>query len=126
VRGTPSAPNRPARPAAPELTPARKADLAASFQRGVVRGLEKSLLAAWETNPCLSLCAGGGVIRNESVRDMLQAFAHRMNVPLFLSPKEFCTDNAVMIGGLALLRLAAGEHDDLSLAAEPLSQLRIS
>ena len=66
------------------------------------------------------------MIRNESVRDMLQAFAHRMNVPLFLSPKEFCTDNAVMIGGLALLRLAAGEHDELALAAEPLSQLRIS
>ncbi len=126
VRGTPNAPNRPARPAPPELTPARKADLAASFQRGVVRGLEKSLRAAWQTHPCLSLCAGGGVIRNESVRDMLQAFAHTMNVPLFLSPKEFCTDNAVMIGGLALLRLAAGEHDDLSLAAEPLSQLRIS
>ena len=56
----------------------------------------------------------------------LQAFAHTMNVPLFLSPKEFCTDNAVMIGGLALLRLAAGEHDELALAAEPLSQLRIS
>ncbi|MCE9620284.1 MAG: tRNA (adenosine(37)-N6)-threonylcarbamoyltransferase complex transferase subunit TsaD [Planctomycetes bacterium] len=124
VRGVPGAPNRPSRPAPPELTPSRKADLAASFQRGVVQGLEKCLRSAWEAHPARSICAGGGVIRNESVRTMLQDFALREKVPLFLSPKEYCTDNAVMIGGLALLRLAAGERDDLSLAAEPLSRLR--
>ncbi len=126
VRGVPGAPNRPPRPPPPAMTPRRRADLAASFQRGVVRGLEHALNAAWSAEPALSLCAGGGVIRNESVRAMLGEFARRMHAPLFLAPKEYCTDNAAMIGGLALFRLAAGERDELSLAAEPLSRLRAS
>ena len=99
------------------------ADLAASFQRAVVRALETGLRRALETNPSASLIAGGGVVRNQAVRDMLAKVASDHGATLHLAQAQHCTDNAAMIGALAALRLAAGEHDDLSLSAEPFSLL---
>lgn len=123
VRGVPSAPNRPPRPAPPPLDARRVADLAASFQRAVVRALENGLRRAFEARPASSLIAGGGVVRNEAVRAMLARVAADHGAVLHLAQPRHYTDNAAMIGALAALRLAAGERDDLSLAAEPFSLL---
>ena len=123
VRGVPAAPNRPARPAPPPLDARRVADLCASFQRAVVEALEKGLARALDAHPAASLLAGGGVIRNGAVRAMLERFAGERGIALHLSHPRHCTDNAAMIGALAALRLAAGEHDPLDLPAEPLSQI---
>jgi N6-L-threonylcarbamoyladenine synthase len=123
VRGVPNAPNRPPRPAPPPLDAARTADLCASFQRAVVRALEAGLARALEAHPAKALLAGGGVIRNAAVRAMLERFAKERDLALHLSHPRHCTDNAAMIGALAALRLAAGEHDSLGLPAEPQSAL---
>ncbi len=123
VRGVPNAPNRPPRPPPPPLDAQRVADLAASFQRAVVRALEAGLRRAFETNPSASLIAGGGVVRNQAVRAMLAKVASDHGATLHLAQAQHCTDNAAMIGALAALRLAAGEHDALSLSAEPFSLL---
>ena len=101
------------------------ADLCACFQHAVVHALERGLQRALEmASPRpRSLLAGGGVIRNAAVRDMLQRFASAQGLSLHLAAPRHCTDNAAMIGALAALRLAAGERDSLALPAEPQSSL---
>ena len=123
VRGVPQAPNRPARPAPPPLDDARRADLCASFQRAVTRALERGVRSAVERLRPGSLLAGGGVVRNGSVRSMLERVAADAGIPLHLAAPAHCTDNAAMIGALAALRLRAGESDPLSIASEPQSLL---
>ena len=123
VRGVPQAPNRPARPAPPALDDARRADLCAAFQRAVVRALERGVRGAIDRMQPRSLLAGGGVIRNGAVRAMLEHVASASGLPLHLAAPAHCTDNAAMIGALALLRLQAGQRDGLELASEPQSLL---
>jgi N6-L-threonylcarbamoyladenine synthase len=123
VRGVPAAPNRPQRPPPPPLDAARVANLCASFQAAVVRALEDGLERALDAHPATTLLAGGGVIRNNAVRTMLERLAERRGILLHLAAPRHCTDNAAMIGALAALRLAAGESDPLSLPAEPLSSI---
>ncbi len=123
VRGVPQAPHRPARPDPPPLDDARRADLCAAFQRAVVRALERGVRGAVERLQPRALLAGGGVIRNGAVRAMLERVAAEHGTSLHLSAPAHCTDNAAMIGALALLRLQAGHADPLGLASEPLSQI---
>jgi len=123
VRGVPAAPGRPAKEPPPPLTPDRLADLAAGFQRAVVRALERRLRTAVERQAPRSLLAGGGVVRNAAVRAMLQDLANAAGIALHLAHPRHCTDNAAMIGALAALRLGAGERDPLWTPCEPLSAL---
>jgi N6-L-threonylcarbamoyladenine synthase len=123
VRGVPQAPNRPARPSPPPLDDIRRADLCAAFQRAVIQALERGVRGAIDRIGPRSLLAGGGVIRNGAVRAMLERVASDAGIQLHLAAPAHCTDNAAMIGALALLRLQAGQHDGLDLASEPQSLL---
>ncbi len=123
VRGVPAPPGRPPREPAPPLTPERAANLAAGFQRAVVRALERRLRNALTRHAPRSLLAGGGVVRNAAVRTMLQELATFAGIPLHLAHPRHCTDNAAMIGALGALRLRAGARDPLSTPCEPLSAL---
>ena len=123
VRGVPAAPGRPAKEPPPPLTPDRVADLAAGFQRAIVRALERRLRTAADRHTPRSLLAGGGVVRNAAVRSMLREVATSAGIALHLAHPRHCTDNASMIGALAALRLRAGHRDPLSMPCEPLSAL---
>lgn len=127
VRGVPRHPSRKEPGLAVEplpLTDARRADLAASFQRAACRAVLLKLERAYDTleakgrTPRMLLC-GGGVTANSRLRAELSAFAQVRSLALSLPAMSFCVDNAAMIAGLGHELLLAGRVADLSLAPVP-------
>ena len=71
----------------------RRADLAASYQRAIVRALVERTLAAAERIGASTVAVVGGVAANSELREALPAAA--------LAPLPLCTDNAAMIASAA-------------------------
>lgn len=120
VRGVPSTGGVFAR-TSDQLTPDRKRDLAASFQRAAARAIVLKLERALETfeEPLRSIVVGGGVSANSRIRRELGELARKRGLRLVLPEMRFCVDNAAMIAGLGHHRLMLGETDDLTLRAAP-------
>jgi N6-L-threonylcarbamoyladenine synthase len=92
-----------------EETQARKADLAASYQRAIVRALsERTREAAAQTGRD-RIAVVGGVAANSELRAALPDAA--------LAPLPLCTDNAAMIGSAARFVEAVPYPDYLGLDA---------
>jgi len=125
VNGKPAPPRVPGKPAlvpepVPEMTRARRRDLAASFQRAAVRALMLKIERALERHrDARSLILGGGVSANSRVRRDAARIARDRGLALVLPEMRYCVDNAAMIAGLGALRMSRGETDDLDLAAAP-------
>jgi N6-L-threonylcarbamoyladenine synthase len=71
----------------------RRADLAASYQRAIVRALAERTREAAEATGLHQVAVVGGVAANSELRESLPDAA--------LAPLELCTDNAVMIASAA-------------------------
>ncbi len=81
------------------------ANLAASFEEVVGAVLvERSIKCALDSN-LNSLVMVGGVAANNRLREMMFKEALDKSIKVYMAPKNFCTDNAAMIGTAALLRL---------------------
>lgn len=79
-----------------------RADLAASIQEAIVTDLiEKTRTACLSHRPA-SLQVTGGVAANRRLRERLAALAAELNLQFCAVPPKWCTDNASMIGILAL------------------------
>ena len=80
-----------------DLTPKelerRRADLAASYQRAIVRALVGRTLEAAEATGAERIAVVGGVAANSELRASIPGAA--------LAPLELCTDNAAMIASAA-------------------------
>lgn len=87
----------------------RLADFLAAFQDAVVRSLLSNLARAVRENRPRSLILAGGVARNRRLRSEFEAFARREGLAAHIPDPDFCTDNAAMVAGLALEKIAAGE-----------------
>lgn len=105
------------------LDDARRADLAASFERAAVEQVLRILDLAIERKPAPTLLVGGGASANTRLRAELERFARRRSIDLRLPRMAWCVDNAAMIAAYAAHRLVAGERDPLSLAPSPHSAL---
>ena len=77
----------------PEELERRRADLAASYQRAIVRALTERAHAAAEHLRAERIAVVGGVAANSELRAALPDAA--------LAPLSLCTDNAAMIGSAA-------------------------
>jgi N6-L-threonylcarbamoyladenine synthase len=77
----------------PEEVDRRRADLAASYQRAIVRALVERTLAGAEELGAARIAVVGGVAANSELRAALPDAA--------LAPLELCTDNAAMIASAA-------------------------
>jgi N6-L-threonylcarbamoyladenine synthase len=77
----------------PQELERRRADLAASYQRAIVRALVERTLEAAEKTGLGGGGGGGGVAANSELRGAMPEAA--------LAPLELCTDNAVMIASAA-------------------------
>ena len=108
---------QPSKPA-PDLTPQRVSDLAASFQAAVVDVLTAKCDAAMTATGQTRLCVGGGVAANQALRDSLTRLCSDRGGELFIAPMEMCTDNAAM-AGMAWESLAAGTIARLDLDVSP-------
>jgi len=94
------------------------ADLAASFQYGVVRALLAVLRRALAQFPAAQLAVAGGVACNGPLREALAALATEHDVELVLPPPKYCTDNGAMIAYTGELYLKQGLSSPLHLNAQ--------
>jgi N6-L-threonylcarbamoyladenine synthase len=89
----------------------RRADLAASYQRAIVRALVERLLAAREALGAERIAVVGGVAANSELRARLEAEGATF------APLSLCTDNAAMIASAARFARAVRPPDYLGLDA---------
>jgi len=93
------------------------ADIAASFQTAVVEVLVKKTQRAAKKIGAKTILLGGGVAANSSLRTALQDMCDSSAPPikLLVAPKQYCTDNAVMVASLGYYKFKAGIFADLTL-----------
>lgn len=93
------------------------ADIAASFQAAVVDVLVRKTQRAAEKIGAETILLGGGVAANNQLRMRLQQLCDSAEPPkkLLVAPKQYCTDNAVMVASLAYHKFKAGLFADLTL-----------
>ncbi len=93
------------------------ADIAASFQAAVVDVLVEKTRRAVEKISAETVLLGGGVAANNQLRLRLQQMCDSIEPPkkLLVAPKQYCTDNAVMVASLAYHKFKAGLFADLTL-----------
>ncbi|MBW8002354.1 MAG: tRNA (adenosine(37)-N6)-threonylcarbamoyltransferase complex transferase subunit TsaD [Planctomycetes bacterium] len=99
------------------MTKQQIADIAASFQQAVVDVLVKKTSRAIEKTDAKTVLLGGGVAANNVLRGALEKMCDNNDSVerLLIAPKQYCTDNAVMVASLAYHKFKAGIFADLSL-----------
>jgi len=93
------------------------ADIAASFQAAMVDVLVEKTQRAAEKIGAKTVLLGGGVAANMELRTRLQQMC-KSSVharKLLIAPKQYCTDNAVMVASLAYYKFKAKLFADLTL-----------
>jgi N6-L-threonylcarbamoyladenine synthase len=101
----------------------RLADFLASFEEIVPRTLIDHVRAAADLVQPKSLILCGGVARNARLRARFQEFARQAGLDAYVPSPKLCTDNAAMVGAVAIKKHARCPADspDLDLDAYPRS-----
>lgn len=94
------------------------ADIAASFQETVAKGLTKRAIATALNYGLKTIAIGGGVAANSSLREHLKIAADAHNLKVLFPPLKYCTDNAAMIGCAAAEHFNQGHISPLTLPAQ--------
>jgi len=94
------------------MSAARRADICASFQAAVVDTLVTKTLRAAERYGVDRVLLGGGVAANKTLRCDLAAALEQVNCELLVTPPEYATDNAAMIGLAAFWKPQPPLHGD--------------
>jgi N6-L-threonylcarbamoyladenine synthase len=92
-------------------------DIAASFQAAVIEVLVEKTRRAAEKIGAETVLLGGGVAANNRLREALQQMCETVEPAkkLLVAPKQYCTDNAVMVASLGYNKYQAGLFADLRL-----------
>jgi N6-L-threonylcarbamoyladenine synthase len=95
----------------------QSADIAASFQTAVIGVLVEKTQRAAKKVHAKTILLGGGVAANTTLRTALQKMCDSAMPAkkLFVAPKQYCTDNAVMIASLAYHKFKVRLFADLAL-----------
>ncbi len=72
-------------------------DICASFQEAVVDVIVSKTINAAKINNCENIVLGGGVAANPRLREELKDMGAAAGFNVFLTPLQYCTDNAAMI-----------------------------
>lgn len=94
-------------------------DLIASFQKTLVKIIQRLMLTAYEEYKCPRWVITGGVACNSEIRKTLTETAQNHHSEIFIPSPKFCTDNAAMIAWVGLQYLKQGIQSDLRLNAIP-------
>ena len=77
-------------------------DIAASFEHIAVAHLIQKLKKYFKTNPPKQFAIVGGASANLSLREQIETILLPFNATLLLSELKYCSDNAAMIGRVAI------------------------
>ncbi len=91
------------------LTPALRADIAASAQEAIVDVLARKTAAALQATGLRRLVVAGGVGANIRLRERVQADCVRQGVRVHYPELALCTDNGAMIALAAAMRVQCGQ-----------------
>ncbi len=99
------------------MSPRQIANVAASFQAAVIDVLVKKTKRAAKKISARTILLGGGVAANNQLRIALEKMCDSDVPPkkLLVAPKQYCTDNAVMVASLGYYKFKAGLFADLTL-----------
>ena len=95
------------------------ADVAASFQEAVVDVLVEKTMRAAARLDVRSVCIGGGVAANTSLRERIRSAARAEARMAIIPSRAMCTDNAAMVGATGWYRLRLDGPTPLDAAASP-------
>jgi N6-L-threonylcarbamoyladenine synthase len=98
---------------------ASPADVAASFQAAVVDVLVARVERAFAEGGYRALVLSGGVAANSALQARVRAWSAARDVPAFIPPPKYCTDNAAMIAAAAYRQREIVHVDPLTLSADP-------
>ena len=102
----------------PNMSKQDIADIAASFQQAVVEVLVKKTMRASKKIHAKTILMGGGVAASAALREQMQQICDQRGLRLLIAPREYCTDNAVMVASLAYHKFIAGRFAGLDLEAK--------
>ncbi|MGB5867857.1 MAG: tRNA (adenosine(37)-N6)-threonylcarbamoyltransferase complex transferase subunit TsaD [Arcobacteraceae bacterium] len=77
-------------------------DISASFQKTAIDHILMKLKKYFKTNPPANFAIVGGASANQALRSKIENVCQTYNAKLLLAPMEFCSDNAAMIGRVAI------------------------
>ncbi|MEA3353921.1 MAG: tRNA (adenosine(37)-N6)-threonylcarbamoyltransferase complex transferase subunit TsaD [Campylobacterota bacterium] len=77
-------------------------DICASFQKAAVEHLMMKLRKYFKTNPMNKFAIVGGASANTKLRVACEELCKKHNAPLLLAQLQYCSDNAAMIGRVAV------------------------
>ncbi|HEY9878565.1 MAG TPA: tRNA (adenosine(37)-N6)-threonylcarbamoyltransferase complex transferase subunit TsaD [Leptolyngbyaceae cyanobacterium] len=100
------------------VDPLPEADIAASFQETVARGLTKRAIACALDYDLPAIAVGGGVAANSGLRQHLQAAGQEKGIKVMFPPLKLCTDNAAMIACAAADHFNRGHQSPMSLGVQ--------
>ncbi len=91
-------------------------DFLASVQAAIVDALVTKTIWAAESGGVSTICLGGGVAANETLRTRLSEEAARSGFSVVIPPKNLCTDNAAVVAAVGDSLLSRGVWHNLSLS----------
>lgn len=92
-----------------ELTLEVKQNICASFQKTAVTHIMQKLKKLFKQNPPKHFAIVGGASANIHLRMQLEHLCKQYNTTLHLSQLQYCSDNAAMIGRVAVAQYNAGD-----------------
>ncbi|MDR3281315.1 MAG: tRNA (adenosine(37)-N6)-threonylcarbamoyltransferase complex transferase subunit TsaD [Synergistaceae bacterium] len=94
-------------------------DICASFQKAITEALLAKVKLAVSQTGIKRVAISGGVAANAALRDELSELGHANGWEVYLPPKKYCTDNAIMIAAAGYAAYSLGERSDMSLSPDP-------
>ncbi len=84
------------------LTQQDKYDISASFQKTAVEHIMQKLRKLFKQKSIKNFAIVGGASANLFLRSEIEKLCEKYNTNLYLSPLKYCSDNAAMIGRVAI------------------------
>ena len=94
-------------------------DICASVQESLVGMLLEKIELVLSKIKVNAISIGGGVAANQYLRIRLKELAEDKKIKLFIPEKQFCTDNAAMIGYLGYLKFLDNSFADVNTSVDP-------
>jgi len=92
-----------------ELTLEVKQNICASFQKTAVAHIMQKMKKLFKQNPPKHFAIVGGASANIHLRTQIEQLCQQYNTTLHLSQLQYCSDNAAMIGRVAVEQYKAGD-----------------